>query len=253
MKRLVMVLQSVVLPGKVFTNVSLQIKDECAMMVIGSTPWKMCHLSRFTPKQQTWNVVLHLRTWLFFSMNPCNILSEESDIFTWISPSSSMHAHFPRDTFFFGRRGPGTFEEGPPTQKPMRRCTVTLCLAGCQQRFLWESDSEMMFGYRIFFICVIIYIYIWKLIKWIFWSEFLSHSLRSCGEKTRFYKTCSATLCVSHSLISLRQNRRRCRFRKRQLLRRIFVCRRKASCEPTGGVSWQVRKIIIGNCVPLRF
>lgn len=52
-KRLVMVLQSVVLPGKVFTNVSLQIKDECAMMVIGSTPWKMCHLSRFTPKQQT--------------------------------------------------------------------------------------------------------------------------------------------------------------------------------------------------------
>ena len=169
-------------------------------------------------------------------MNPCNILSEER----YVTPESLRQARCMRTfhgTLFFWSPGPGDLRRRPPHTKTMRRCTVTLCLAGCQHRFLWESGSEMMFGYRIFFICVIIflYIYIWKLIKWIFWSEFLSHSLRSCGEKTRFYKTCPATFCVSHSLISLRQNRRRCRFRKRQLLRRIFVCRRKASCEPTRG------------------
>lgn len=111
-----MVLQSVVLPGKVFTNVSLQIKDECAMMVIGSTPWKMCHLSRFTPKQQTWNVVLHLRTWLFFSNEPVQHTVRGK---IWL-PESLRQARCMRTfhgTLFFGRRGPGTFEEGPHTQK----------------------------------------------------------------------------------------------------------------------------------------
>lgn len=49
-------------------------------------------------------------------MNPCNILSEERYVYLNLSVKLDACA-LSTGHFFFGRRGPGTFEEGPPTQK----------------------------------------------------------------------------------------------------------------------------------------
>ena len=111
-----MVLQSVVLPGKVFTNVSLQIKDECAM-VIGSTPWKMCHLSRFYTETTNVKRSTTFEDMIVFFNEPVQHTVRGVRYF-YLNLSVKLDAcALSTGHFFFWSPGPGDLRRRPPHTK----------------------------------------------------------------------------------------------------------------------------------------